>query len=91
MSTQLDYEPDIQSPDQRPGDYFVSAIDAGKYALLSGPYKKHEDALADVVTVKRISDAHDGRAHWWSFGTCRLEPKSGRVGTLQKHNLHTIK
>lgn len=79
---------DEQQPDPRPGDYFVSAIDGDRYSLISGPYvNDHAAALADVASVRRLANDHDPRACFWAWGTCRMEPNSGRIGTAQKCGL----
>lgn len=86
-----------QEPDTQSGDYFVSVLDRisndgnrDRYALASGPYSTHQAAIADIETVREISEQHDPRTQFLAFGTCRLDPKSGRIGVLQKHKLHAI-
>jgi hypothetical protein len=72
-----------------PGDYFVSAIDGGQYFLMAGPYPKHSEAAANVDKVKQIAIDQDGtgKAAFMAWGTCRKDPNSGRVGSLNRHGL----
>jgi len=72
-----------------PGDYFVSAIDGPEFFLMAGPYKEHSAAAAVVDEVKGIVYKYDssGKAAFMAYGTCRLDPDSGRVGVLNKHGL----
>lgn len=62
-------------PDERPGAYYVSVIDAGRYALALGPFRKHARALELVRPVRLYAIEHDGsgRSSFAGFGTCRLE------------------
>ncbi len=69
------------------GKYFVSAVDADRVFFMAGPYRTHQEALDKVQTALMIADKHDGRAWFMSWGTCRLEDDSTRIGTLNKHNL----
>lgn len=71
--------------DDRPGDYFVSAVDAGKLSLVAGPYASHQQALDHVDSVRSIAEECDPRACFYFFGTARLEPGSGRIGVLNRH------
>lgn len=71
-----------QTPDTKPGDYYVSVIDqagnngAGRYALMLGPFKNnHAEALAMVDEVRKVAEGIDPRAVWYLFGTCRLDTK----------------
>lgn len=72
-----------------PGDYFVSALDGPDFFLLAGPYGDHAKAAADVERAKRIAYDVDssGKSAFMAYGTCRLDPGSGRVGVLNKHGL----
>ena len=75
-----------QSPDNRPGPYYVSAVDADKYHLMAGPYADHASALADVNRARDIASKHDGRACFMAWGTVRVEG-SDKIGQLNKFNL----
>lgn len=57
--------------DQRPGFYYVDCTDAGKVALLAGPYAKHADALNVVEAVRREAEKVDFKSCFYAFGTCR--------------------
>ena len=46
-----------QTPDTRPGPYYVSAVDAGRLHLMAGPYADHAAALTDVD--RALSIAHE--------------------------------
>ncbi len=77
---------ETQTPDTRPGPYFVSAIDGRKNYLMAGPYAQHADALEDVQRVREIADKADGRSHFMAWGTCRAEGSTD-IGTLNKYKL----
>lgn len=63
----------MQTPDTKPGAYYVSAVDAGRTALLFGPYiNNHAGALAAVERIQKVACELDPRAHWYAFGTVRL-------------------
>lgn len=63
-----------QTPDARPGKYFVTAIDNGRFARLVGPFATHADALALVDRAREVCYGLTGGAsHWWAFGTCRQD------------------
>jgi hypothetical protein len=74
--------------DEREGDYFVSAVDGGRFWLLAGPYPTHRLALDMVETVRQIAKRDpDPREAFVGYGTCRLEEGSGRVGACQRVGL----
>ncbi len=80
-----------QLPDDQPGDYFVSARDGERWALVSGPYvHDHAAALQDVRECRRLVEEVDPRAAFYAFGTCRFPAGSGKIGFLQQHNLRRI-
>lgn len=76
----------MQSPDQRPGAYFVSCIHAGRVALLAGPFvDDHASALAMVDQTRQVAYQVDRRAIWYAFGTVRLDrdhPRAAQAGPL---------
>lgn len=53
--------------------YYVSVMDAGRYAFLLGPFDTHEEALAHVDAANRKACEVDPRAHWYAFGTAKLK------------------
>ena len=59
--------------DLRPGRYYVSMVDGNRSALLLGPYATHQEALDDVLRGNDMACKIDPRAHWYGFGTCRLD------------------
>lgn len=64
----------MQTPDTKPGDYYVSVIEGGRTALALGPYRDdHAAALARVDEVRRYCVGYGGRVAFASFGTCRLD------------------
>lgn len=67
-----------QSPDTKPGYYYVSAIDGARSALVRGPFRDdHAGALASVDSARERMIAIDPRAHWYAFGTCRSDADLG--------------
>lgn len=53
--------------------YYVSVIDGERKAVLAGPYRTHESALADVDIVNRLAQTvGDPGAWFYAYGTCKL-------------------
>lgn len=75
----------MQQPDTKPGFYYVSVVrDRGDYRLLRGPFENdHAGALAAVREATNKAIELDPKAHWYSFGTCRLDENAG-PGILDK-------
>src|SRR5690606_6507174 len=68
-----------QLPDSQPGAYYVSAVDAGRVALLAGPYvNDHAAALAMVEAARALAIELNDRAWWYAYGTVRVAIKEGR-------------
>jgi len=67
-----------QQPDPRPGFYYVSVIDGPRSARVRGPFKdNHAAALAAVDKTRRQLEHLHPFAHFYAFGTCRLETDEG--------------
>ncbi len=79
----------MQEPDPRPGAYYVSVIDAGRTALLSGPYPTHAAALAAVDKVRELANIVDHRSVFYAFGTVRWKDDAGEpeTGLFQRRGL----
>ena len=73
-----------QELDPDPGNYYVSAIDCGRYALILGPFPTHQEALDNVDRAWAKAEELDPRAFWWSFGTLRINDSSTKPGVLNK-------
>ena len=73
-----------QTPDTKPGPYYVTAVDGGEIFPMSGPYTLHTDALAAVEKARNIAGNYDGGAWFAAWGTCRLpeHTKPGRLNQL---------
>jgi hypothetical protein len=69
--------------------YYVSAVDAGNYWLLSGPYDSHAAAIADVDDVQEIAIKNNPFAHFYSFGTCLAQSRN--PGRCQVAGVFAIK
>ena len=52
--------------------YYVSARDAGRYSLLAGPYRTHDEALGMVDRCRDVACELDPWAWFYAFGTCRV-------------------
>lgn len=64
-------------------DFFVSNIRNGKgWRPILGPYKTHDEALANVDRGRKLTEEADPQAFWDSFGTCKKDAGSGVVGSL---------
>lgn len=73
-----------QTPDPRPGNYYVSAIDGPRTALLLGPFPTHQQALDEVDTGRDMACDLDPRAHFYAFGTCRMPDDYTKPGVLTR-------
>jgi hypothetical protein len=52
--------------------FYVSAVDGSRAALVSGPFETHSEALKAVGPAREA--CADPRAHWYAWGTCRVNP-----------------
>ena len=76
----------MQTPDTKPGAYFVTCIDGARVGRLAGPFiNDHAAALALVDRARAEAERIDPRAAWYAFGTCRVDldhPQATRPGVL---------
>lgn len=72
-----------------PGKYFVSTIPDNQkgFHLVAGPYATHQEALDAKRKAQQISESHDQRSFWWSWGVVHMPDNCTDVGILNKHNL----
>lgn len=63
--------------DERPGFYYVSAIDGERRSLVRGPFSTHRAALDAVEATKATVGKLDGRAWSYAWGTARCETDAG--------------
>lgn len=76
----------MQKPDNRPGNYYVSAIDGPDIHLLLGPFSRHVDALSRVDAVRSFAvDKGEAKAAFMAFGTVRMPGDCTRQGTANKY------
>lgn len=79
-------KPEHTAPDAEPGHYYVSAIKAGRYRVLVGPYERHGQALEELAFVRRVAFATEVEAPLWPFTTSRIDPvpdpPSGRLNAV---------
>lgn len=72
-----------QQADDQPGNYYVTAHDAGKTWPMAGPFiNDHAAALAAVRAVKDVACNLDGRACFMSWGTVRAPADYTKPGPL---------
>ena len=72
-----------QAPDTKPGNYYVTAIDAGKTYPMAGPFvNDHAAALAAVRAVREAACNIDGRACFMAWGTVRTPDTYTKLGRL---------
>lgn len=78
----------METPDTKPGNYYVSAIKddgTGRWIPLAGPFRDdHAKALSLVDKCNDLACKLDrsGRAHWYAYGTCRAEYDFDKPGIL---------
>lgn len=59
--------------DTKDGAYYVTAVDAGRVALLLGPFiNNHAGALARVQDVRTVANEMHPASVFYSFGTVRM-------------------
>lgn len=74
---------EAQAIDTQPGNYYVTAQDAGKTYPMAGPFvNDHSAALAAVRAVKDEACNLDGRASFMSWGTTRCGESYTKPGPL---------
>lgn len=62
-----------QAPDTKPGNYYVTARDGDRHAILAGPFPNdHEAALRAVKQCVELAYACDRKAPWYGYGTARF-------------------
>lgn len=74
-----------------PGFYYVTVIDAGCYWKMAGPYSTHQEALAAVGMVRRLTGACGGSKGLYmkafgGWGTTR-SMDAGEPGVLNAKGL----
>lgn len=78
----------MQKPDTRPGAYYVTVYDGGRWGRLLGPFvNDHALALRMVDAARALAEELDPRAFWYSFGTARWESTVAAPGVLNKYFL----
>lgn len=73
-----------QTADIAPGPYCISAVDGARFALVSGPYPTHSEALALVEAARAATQNHCAWAAFYAFGTVRCQPDCTQPGKLQQ-------
>lgn len=64
--------------------FYVSVVDGRRKGLLLGPYDEHEQALANVERAQAESEAVDPFAHFYAFGTCKVQARGLPTGRLNE-------
>lgn len=79
----------MQTPDTKPGAYYVTVVDGPRVGRLLGPFfDDHAGALAMVDSVRAHAETVDPRAAFYAFGTCRIPADDSvpiRAGLFNKH------
>ncbi len=53
--------------------YYVSVKNDSQTGILAGPFKTHQDAIDMVEQCRAYADKLDSMAHFYAFGTCKLD------------------
>ena len=69
-------------PDRTPGAFYVSCENAGRRALLVGPFATHVDAITRVDDVRKLAERLDPRAVFYAFGTSRAPVGTDTPGKI---------
>ena len=82
---------ETQRPDDKPGNYYVTALDGARHALLVGPFKNdHAGALALVERARIEAEKVDPRAIWYAYGTARFPEDCTTPGKLNDRLRGTV-
>ena len=88
MKQDKNHQPCGQVADTKPGEYYVSVIDGTRWAKILGPFTNDHQAALDMVDAVRDKAIElDRKAHFYAFGTCRLEGNDTvpiRCGSLNR-------
>lgn len=52
--------------------YYIDCIDAGRVALVAGPYRTLDEAEADRSAVQELAYKVDDRSWFYLWGTCKV-------------------
>ena len=63
--------------------YYVSIKDAGKFAVVVGPFQTHQEALNMVEPAITAGHEADPKSWFYAWGTCKME-NGHRDGGLNK-------
>lgn len=63
-------------------NYYTSAIDGSRYALLAGPFETHPEACDWVDRARDEACRVDPRAWFYAFGTTAMKPTYRKPGIL---------
>jgi hypothetical protein len=75
-----------QIPDTRPGNYYVTIHDGARFGFLAGPFKDDHQAALDLVDrCREITEGFDTWAHFYAFGTARIDYGYSEPGKLNRH------
>lgn len=69
----------------RNANYYVTALDCDRVAVLAGPFKTHPEALALVDMAEHLAIQMDRKAWFYSYGTAAFESDFRKRGKLNKH------
>lgn len=62
--------------------FYASVRDGVRTGFLLGPYDDHEEALGAVDKARTLAARVDDRAHFYAFGTARVEADRLPTGRL---------
>ena len=75
-----------QIPDTRPGNYYVTVRNGARYDFLAGPFRDDHQAALDLVDrCREITEGLDTWAHFYAFGTARIDYSYSEPGKLNRH------
>lgn len=53
--------------------FYVSVTDAGRFAVVAGPFRTHPAAVAALPVARRLGADVDPRSAFYGWGTCKRE------------------
>ena len=64
--------------------YYVSVADAGRVALLAGPFTEHAAALGYVDAARQAANDLDQWSHFYAFGTVAMPAGCTVIGRMNE-------
>jgi hypothetical protein len=72
--------------DTKPGNYYVTVHDGKRFDFIAGPFRDNHQAALDLVArCQEIVVDLDPWAHFYAFGTARIDYDYDKPGKINAH------